>query len=146
MAEHKIHLNNQTHVLRFRGKDVIGAQALMPGNKSLLSALASDRDMAAVCIGAAFAVRHEYEGKNKEKAPGPSTIADWLDREPHKFRELEDAVLAAAEDHYVAQGKLSRGDLTGEAQPAPATTSTPSGSTSTASPAAGDSTQVSSSD
>jgi hypothetical protein len=142
---HRIHLNGQTRVLRFRSKDIIAAQAVLPGNKSLLQALAFDRDMSAVCVGAAFALRHEHEGKNN-KAPGPATIADWLDREQGKFRELEMCVLRAAEDHYVAMDRLSRGDLTGEAQPATSTTPSPSTSSSTASPGDGGSTPNSSND
>ncbi|HEY1100254.1 MAG TPA: hypothetical protein VGF99_15055 [Myxococcota bacterium] len=138
MEGHKIHLNRQTRTLKFRGKDVIDAQAALPGGKSLLIALAVDRDEAAVCIGAAFAMRHEFEATNsKDKAPGPKTISEWLDREPEKYRELELAVLRAAEDHYIGRGKLNRGDLTGEAQPAPPSTSAPSGTDSTDSLAAG---------
>lgn len=144
---HRIHLNGHTRTLVFRGRDVIDAQAMMPGNRSLLVALAVDRDEAAVCVGAAFAMRHEYEGaKEDNKAPGPKTISEWLDREPAKFRELEIAVLRAAEDHYVARGKLRRGDLTGEAQPAPSQKTSPSTSSSIVSQDASGSTQTSSSD
>lgn len=146
MDGHKIHINNRTHTLRFRGKDILAAQAVLPGGKSLMHALAVDRDMAAVCVGAAFAMRHEFEGSKDNKAPSPTVIADWIDREPAKFRDLEIAVLRAAEDHYVAINRLSRGDLTGEAPPATTTTSSPNGSPSTASLAVGDSTPPSSLD
>lgn len=144
MEGHKIHINNQTHTIKLRSKDVIVAQAQMPGGKSLLQALAlGDRDMAAVCIGFAAGIRHEYEGQKNNKAPGPATIADWFDREPAKYREAEIAVLRAAEDHYVTIGRLDRGDLTGEARPA-TTPPSPAGSPSFASPADGSSTPTSS--
>lgn len=142
---HRIHLNGQTRTILFRSKDIIAAQALLPGNKSLLQALAFDRDMTAVCVGAACGLRHEYQGRDN-KAPGPATIADWIDREPAKFRDLEMCVLRAAEDHYVSLERLNRGDLTGEAQPATSTTPSPNTSSSTGSPDAGASTPSSSND
>lgn len=143
MEGHKIHLNQQTRTLKLRTKDVLAAQALLPNGKSLLQALAVDCDAMAVCIGAAMAMRHEY--KDPKKAPSPSMIADWIDREPKKFRELEMAVFRAAEDHYVAIDRLERGDLTGEVPPA-TTPSSPDGSTSSALPGDGVSTPISSDD
>lgn len=140
MDGHKIHINKQTRTLRFRGKDVLLAQGAMPAGRSLLHALLFDRDEAAVCVGAAFALRHEFEGANADKAPSPGVVSEWLDREPGKYRELERAVLRAAEDHYVARERIRRGDLTGEVPAATTMTPSPNTSPSTELPVDGDST------
>ncbi len=126
-----IHIAGRTHTLRLRNQDVLVAQQLLPGHMSPLEALARSRDMAAVATCLACALRHEGEGRGKDKKIGPITVCGWLDNEPGKYREAEDAVLEVYEAHYVAIGMLSPGDLTGEAQPAKATESSPATSTFT---------------
>jgi hypothetical protein len=140
----KIHIGGQTRTLRLRQSDVIAFQALIPWNATLLQALARNRDVAAIATATACALRHESEGKGKDKKISPSVVCAWLDREPGKYRELEDAVLTVAEAHYVAQGVLDVGDLTGEVPPATTTPPSPAGSPSSASPAGGSSSPSSS--
>lgn len=143
----QVHIGAQTRTLRLRHSDILLAQTLLPGNVSPWEALVRSRDVAAVTIIAACALRHECEGKGKDKTISARTVCGWLDREPSKYRELEDAVLAVAEAHYVAIGHLSPGDLTGEAQPASGKTpQSPAGSASSALPAGGSSTLSASED
>lgn len=143
----QIHIGSQTRTLKLRHSDVFAAQSLLPGNVSPWEALVRHRDVVAVTTIAACALRHESEGKGKDKTISPKMVCAWLDREPAKYRELEDAVLTVAEAHYVAIGHLNPGDLTGEVPPTTMTTPPSSaGSTSSEQQAAGNSTRDSSVD
>lgn len=138
-----LHIAGKTRLLRVRNQDVLVAQSLLPGHQSPLEALVRSRDMAAIATLLACALRHEAEGKGKDKKVGPITVCGWLDDEPGRYREVEDAVLEVYEAHYVALGTLNPGDLTGEAQPAK-TAPSPAGSISSASAGDGASTPSSS--
>ena len=138
-----IHIGGRTRHLKLTSEAMLVAQSLLPGNMTIAQALSQYRDTGTVAIVAAAALRHESKGKERIS---PLHVCRWLDHEQGKYPELERAVLAAAERHYVAVGLLKPGELSGEeGEDAPAgTPSSPAGSTSAASPAASASTPDSS--
>lgn len=118
-----IHIGGQTRSLKFTSEAILVAQSLLPGKMTVREALTLYRDTGTVAICAAAGLRHE------DDKVSPKRVCGWLDREPGKLRELEAALLRAAEAHYRHGGLLDE-DPEGNAEGAGSGAPAPSGSSS----------------